>query len=135
MRWYYALAFVLALQMVMVITASEFRSTVSGNYTLSPSSEKYYSTYMGSNYTLIGNMNQFLPTAQGSVDPNTGALYTDEYLTGKSWLTNTNVNFISAPKVLFVELGIPPYIAGPLAVFWYLFIGALVLYQFLRGGA
>lgn len=135
MKWYLALTFVLALQMLMYLSAYALETDLNPNATISGSGA--FETYNNGNYTLKGNINDFLPTAQGSVDPDTGQLYTDDYTTGKVWLKDNtqNTNFITAPRDILISLGLEPYVAFAISTFWYLLVGALVLYQFLRGGA
>lgn len=140
MRWYMALAFVLAVQMFMFLGQSAIDG-IGGNPTIN--TNNYYQQYDNGNLTLKTNLNQFLPTASGSVDVDTGALYTDSYQTGSKWVTedSKNTNFLTAPYDIIKSSGFGANEDGsnPLAyafsVFWYVLLGSLILYQFLRGGA
>lgn len=135
MRWYYALAFVLALQMFMFL-AQEGISRELGT-TVNLGDHSYYQSYDGGNYTLKSNINDYLPSSGGSIDTDTGVLYTDQYSVGKSWIQSDsrNTNYLTAPYDMMISLGFENYVAFSLATFWYVLISALVLYQFLRGGA
>ena len=135
MRWYYALAFVLALQMFMYLTQTAV-ADLGGNYTVSETAQAHYAQYEGGNYTVKGDVIDFIPSSSGSVDEQTGEVFTDSYRTGGSWLqSGKNANFITAPSALMRDLGFGDETAFAFGVFWYVFIGSLVLYQFLRGGA
>ncbi len=135
MKWYLALGFVLALQMIMVLTQFAI-ADVGSDYIISDSATEHYASYGGENYTLSGDVMDSFPDSAGSVDENTGGVFTDSYRTGKSWLQGgRNSNFITAPYNLLKDLGAGTQVAWAISIFWYTFITALVLYQFLRGGA
>jgi hypothetical protein len=135
MKWYYALGFVLALQMFMYLAQTTV-ADLGSDYQISPTAQAVYTEYDGGNYTLKGDVVNFIPSSSGSVDESSGEVFTDSYRTGGSWLqTGKNANFITAPTTLMKELGFGDAVAFAFGVFWYIFIGSLVLYQFLRGGA
>jgi hypothetical protein len=135
MKWYYGLAFVLALQMFMYLATASVTG-LGGDYIVSPTAQAHYSEYEGGNYTIQGDVIDFIPSSAGSVDEQSGEVFTDSYRTGGSWLTSgKNANFITAPTQLMKDLGFGDSVSFAFGVFWYTFMGTLVLYQFLRGGA
>lgn len=76
------------------------------------------------NYTLPNNPDDLIPSAESSVNPETGNIFTDTFSASRSWILEATglsyiINLLGAPANFLSSIGLPREFAWAIGSLWY----------------
>ncbi len=95
------------------------------------------SDFENGNYTTPNNPDELLPSAESSVNPETGNIFTDTFSASRSWILETTglgylVNLLGAPAQFLYSVGLPAAFSWAIGALWYAF-SLFLLVAFILG--
>ena len=88
-------------------------------------SNSHIITDYGSNYTINpDDVSLAFPDTEGSINPETGNIFTDGFTAVKTWFSDTSgltylKNFVGAPVMFLSGLGLPQAFTFSISALWY----------------
>lgn len=136
-----ALAFILALNLFLFLGQYGVDQVAASEGTSGPVFFTYdgslISSYDAGNYTLDEDVSGKLPTSQGSIEPESGNLFTDTFATVKNWFLESTglgylLGFVNALPNALKAFGLPAPIAFGIGFFWHALTFFLIV-AFIKG--